>query len=161
MTAAHGQTVHPWRACSQFFSTDELHLLTGRYGRPTLTNGKRPIYYKASLSNTTSTTGKMSSENVSDHACVFQLCWNYTGTSVSAVRIQDWTFFIICSWRPHNCKTGHFTSWKERGRLYEMFRNEKCTRKACKTIVLYCHICKFVTFLLPSSSWLLKLPIYR
>ena len=26
--------------------------------------------------------------------------------------------------------------------------------------VFHCQICKFVGFLLPSSSWLLKLPIY-
>ena len=30
--------------------------------------------------------------------------------------------------------------------------------KACKTAVFHCQICKFVTFLLPTSSWLLKLP---
>ena len=49
---------------------------------------------------------------------------------------QNWTFFIICSCHPRNCKTGHFTSWKERGRPYEMSKNEKCTCKACKTIFL-------------------------
>ena len=42
----------------------------------------------------------------------------------------------------------------------QMFKNEKCTCKACKTIVFHCQICKFVRFLLPSSSWLLKLPIH-
>ena len=35
---------------------------------------------------------------------------------------------------------------------------EDCTFKACKTIVFHYQICKFVTFLLPSSSWLRKLP---
>ena len=40
-----------------------------------------------------------------------------------------------------------------------MSKNEKCTCKACKSIVFHCQICKFVTFLLPSSSWLRKLPI--
>ena len=30
---------------------------------------------------------------------------------------NNWTFVIICSRRSHNCKTGHFTSWKERERL--------------------------------------------
>ena len=47
-------------------------------------------------------------------------------------------------------------AWKERGRLYETSKNEKCTCKVRKTIALYCHICKcickFVTLLLPSSS---------
>ena len=63
----------------------------------------------------------------------------------------------ICSGRPHNCKTGHFTSWEERERLQNEKKNEKYTCKACKTIVFHCQICKFVRFLLPSSSRLLKL----
>ena len=37
--------------------------------------------------------------------------------------------------------------------------DEICTCKACKNTVFHCPICKFVGFLLPSSSWLLKLPI--
>ena len=40
-----------------------------------------------------------------------------------------------------------------------MSKHEKCTCKACKNTVFHCQICKFVGFLLPSSSWLLKLPI--
>ena len=43
--------------------------------------------------------------------------------------------------------------------VYEMKKNKECTCKACKTIVFRCQICKFVGLLLPSSSWLLKLPI--
>ena len=42
----------------------------------------------------------------------------------------------------------------------QMFKNKKCTCKASKTIVFLCQICTFVRFLLPSSSWLLKLPIH-
>ena len=43
----------------------------------------------------------------------------------------------------------------------EMSKNEKYTYKACKTVVhFHCEICTFVTFLLPSSSWLLKLPTH-
>ena len=38
-------------------------------------------------------------------------------------------------------------------------KNEKCTCKACKNTVFHCQICRFVTFLMPSSLWLLKLPI--
>ena len=37
-------------------------------------------------------------------------------------------------------------------------KNEICTCKACKNTIFHCQICKFVGFLLPSSSWLLKLP---
>ena len=39
-----------------------------------------------------------------------------------------------------------------------MSKDQKCTCKACKNNVFHCQICKFVGFLLPSSSWLLKLP---
>ena len=42
--------------------------------------------------------------------------------------------------------------------VYKMSKNEICTCKACKNTVFHCQICKFVGFLLPSSSWLLKLP---
>ena len=40
-----------------------------------------------------------------------------------------------------------------------MSKDEICSCKACKNTVFHCQICKFVGFLLPSSSWLLKLPI--
>ena len=43
-------------------------------------------------------------------------------------------------------------------KVCEMFKHEKCTCKACETIVFHCQICKFVQFLLTSSSWLLQLP---
>ena len=42
-----------------------------------------------------------------------------------------------------------------------MSKNEKCTCKAWKSIVFHCQICKFVTFLLPLSPWLRKLPTMR
>ena len=47
--------------------------------------------------------------------------------------------------------------------VYKMSKNKKCTCKARKNTVFRCQICKFVGFLLPSSSWLLKLPniIYK
>ena len=37
-----------------------------------------------------------------------------------------------------------------------MSKDEKCTCKACKITVFHCQICKFVGFVLPSSSWLLS-----
>ena len=42
--------------------------------------------------------------------------------------------------------------------VFKMSKDEKCTCKACKNPVFHGQICKFVGFLLPSSSWLLKLP---
>ena len=41
-----------------------------------------------------------------------------------------------------------------------MSKDERCTCKACKNTVFHCLICNFVVFLLPSSSWLPKLPNY-
>ena len=41
-----------------------------------------------------------------------------------------------------------------------MSKDEKCTCKACKSTVFHCQICKVVTFLLPSSSCLLKFPTH-
>ena len=43
--------------------------------------------------------------------------------------------------------------------VFTMSKDEKCTCKACKNTVFHCQICKFLGFLFPSSSWLLKLPI--
>ena len=37
-------------------------------------------------------------------------------------------------------------------------KNKTCSCKACKNTIFHCQICKFVGFLLPSSSWLLKFP---
>ena len=42
--------------------------------------------------------------------------------------------------------------------VFKMSKDEKCTCKACKNTVFHCQICKFVGFLLPSSSWLFELP---
>ena len=42
----------------------------------------------------------------------------------------------------------------------KMSKDEKCTCKACKNTVFQCQICKFLGFLLPSSSWLLELPSF-
>lgn len=41
----------------------------------------------------------------------------------------------------------------------EMYKNEHCTCKACKSIVFHCQISKLVTFLSRLLSWLRKLPI--
>ena len=42
--------------------------------------------------------------------------------------------------------------------VFKMSKDENCTCKACKNPVFHSQICKFVGFLLPWSSWLLKLP---
>ena len=43
--------------------------------------------------------------------------------------------------------------------VFKLSKDEICTCKACKKYCFHCQICKFVGFLLPSSSWLLKLPM--
>ena len=48
--------------------------------------------------------------------------------------------------------------------VFKMSKDEKRTCKACKACknaVFHCQICKFGVFSMPSSSWLLKLPIQR
>ena len=42
--------------------------------------------------------------------------------------------------------------------VFKMPKDENCTCKACKNTAFHCQICKFVGFVLPSSSGLLKLP---
>ena len=120
-----------------------------------------------------STVARTSSENVtsrfcnhfsiiqSHHAC--KMCPNYPGIKLesalgtledkieplssymltSSTQLQNWSFHVVERTR---------TSSKCQKKM-------KSTCKACKNTVFHCQICKFVRFLLPSSSWLLKLPI--
>ena len=63
----------------------------------------------------------------------------------SSPQLQNWSFHVA-----------------ERTRTsIKCEKNEICTRKACKNTIFHCQKCKFVGFLLPSSSWLLKLPNNR
>ena len=41
--------------------------------------------------------------------------------------------------------------------VFKMSKDGKCTCKVCKSTGFHCEICKLVGFVLPSSSWLLKL----
>ena len=63
-------------------------------------------------------------------------------TLTSSTHLQNWSFQVAERTR---------TSTKCQ-------KMKKCTCKACKNTVFHCQICKFVRFLLPSSSWLLRLP---
>ena len=130
-----------------------------------------------SLANTTSTAARTSSENVTVRvsAIIFQsfkvimlekcvlpileLNWNQ--------RFRDKkTKLNIC---PHMLMHVVHTTAKQiisrrrkNKNVFKMSKDEKCTCKACKNIVFHCQICKFVGFLLLSSSWLpfwLPLPI--
>ena len=77
---------------------------------------------RTSTQNVTSRRGFFNHFSIirSHYSC--QMCSNYTGIKLEAalqsrLRRQNWTSVIICSRRPHNCKTGDFTSWKDRERL--------------------------------------------
>ena len=48
------------------------------------------------------------------------------------------------------------SSRRKKENVDEMKKNKECSCKACKTIIFCRQICKFVTFSLPLSSWLLK-----
>ena len=90
--------------------------------------------------------------------CVLTILELNIGTSAWDIRRQHWTFVIIWSRRPHNCKTGHFHV-VERTRTSTKCQKMKTARAKRANTVFHCQICKFVGFLLPTSSWLLKLRI--
>ena len=69
---------------------------------------------------------------------------------------QNWTVVIIRSRCPAAKQV--ISRRRKNENVNKMSKDEKCTCKACKNPVFHCQICKFVGFLLPSSSWLLKLP---
>mgnify|MGYP006964766695 CR=1 FL=1 len=71
----------------------------------------------------------------------------------------NWAFVIICSHRVVDTTAKKVVSryWKNKN-VFKMWKHWKCTCKARKNTVFHCSICKFVWFLLPSSSWLLELP---
>ena len=58
----------------------------------------------------------------------------------SSTQLQNWSFHVVERTR---------TSTK-------CEKNEICTCNACKNTIFHCQICKFVGFLLLSSSWLLR-----
>ena len=108
----------------------------------------------------------MSSENVTSRFCnhfsiiqshdAYKMCPNYpgiefSGTSASAIIRQ----IGHLSSYAHVVRTTAKLVISRRGKkenVWEMFENEKCTGKACKTFVLHYNICKFEMFFLPSSS---------
>ena len=50
---------------------------------------------------------------------------------------KNYKFVVAVKWsrRPHNCKGGHLHNWWDEGA--KSTKNEKCTCKACKSIVKY------------------------
>ena len=124
---------------------------------------KRLLFSLGSLSNqTTSTEAKTWSESVTSRLCnhfwimqshyawkcvltILELNWNQ--------RLgQNWTFAMICSRRPHNCarKNENVFKCQKKWKMYV-----QCVQKYFFSLSNM-QICGF---LLPSSSWLLKLAI--
>ena len=68
------------------------------------------------------------------------------------------TKLSICHHTVHTTAKQVISRRRKNDNVFKMSKDEKYTCKACKNTVFHCQICKFVGFLLPSSSWLLKLP---
>ena len=77
----------------------------------------------------------------------------------SSTRLQNRSFHVVERTRTSTkCQKMKSARAKRAKILFFIVKYEKCTCEACKNTVFHCQICKFVGFLLPSSSWLLKLP---
>ena len=91
-----------------------------------------------------------------------KMCSNYPGIKFeSALGTSEDKTEHLSSYVHVVHTTAKQVIWRRRKNenVFKMSKDEKCTCKACKNSVFHCQICKFVGFLLPSSSWLLKLPI--
>ena len=78
------------------------------------------------------------------------MIWWTQHVIASVVRVQNWTFVITCSSRPHNCKQVISRRGRTRRRASGKFPKTKNE--------LYCFsLPKLVMFSFPSLSWLLKL----
>ena len=123
-----------------------------------------------SIVNTTSTEARKSSENVTSQFSIISQLFK------AIVLAECVPTFLEINWNKsfrnkqtklnicHHAHVVHtaakpvFSRRRENENDCKMSKNEKCTCKACKTYVFHCQICKFVTFLLSSSLWLLQLP---
>ena len=87
------------------------------------------------------------------------MCSNYPGIKLEPA-LQRWDKIEhLSSYADvvHSTAKQVISRRRKNENVCEMPKNEKCTCRACKTTVFHCQICKFVTFLLPLSWWLLKL----
>ena len=94
------------------------------------------------------------SSNYSKSLClknVFWLSWNKIGTSAWGIRRQNEhlsSYAIVV----HTTAKQVISRRRKNENVFKMSENEKCTCKACTNTVFHCERCKFVGFLLPSSS---------
>ena len=119
-----------------------------------------------------STAARTSSENVTSRFCnhfsIIQghhgckMCSNFPGIKLDPAlqRLEDKIEHLSsCANVVLTTAKQVISSRRKNENVCGMSKNENCTCKACESIVFHCQICKFMTFLLPSSSWLRKLPI--
>ena len=113
----------------------------------------------------------MSSQNVTSRFCnhisiiqthySWKICSNYPelklepalGTWEDKIEHLSWYAHVV-----HTTAKQVISRRRKNENVFKMSKDGKCTCKACKNTVFHCQICKFVGFLLSSSSWLLKLP---
>ena len=89
------------------------------------------------------------------------MCSNYPGIKLEpALGILEDKFEHLSSYAlvVHTTAKHAISRLRKNENVFKMSKDEKCTCKACKNTVFNCQICKFVGFLLLSSSWFLKLP---
>ena len=126
-------------------------------------------YYIGSL---TSTEERTSSENetsrfcnhfsiIQSH-CALKMCSNYPVIKLEPAlgtledKIEHLSSFAhVVHTTAKQAISRHRT---ENENVFKLSKDENCKSKACKKN-FHCQICKFPGFLLPSSSWFLKLPI--
>ena len=90
------------------------------------------------------------------------MCSNYPGIKLEPAlgRLEDKIEHLSSyAYVVHTTAKQVISRRRKNENVSKMSKAEKCTCKACKNTGFHCQICKFVRFLLPSSSWLLKLPI--
>ena len=85
---------------------------------------------------------------------VLELKWNQRlGHKENKIELLLWYAHVV-----HTTAKQVISRRRKNENDFKMSKNEKYTCKACKNTNFHCQIRKFVGFLLPLSSWLLKLP---
>ena len=98
--------------------------------------------------------------NYSSHYA-WKMSFNCPGINLEPVLgKEEWKIGHLSSYAHvvHSTAKQVISRRRKNANVFKMSKDEKCTCKACKNTVFHSQICKFVGFLLPSWSWLLKLP---
>ena len=79
---------------------------------------------------------------------------NYPGSKLEPALGKKFNIHVV-----HTTAKQVIACRRKNENVFKMSKDEICTCKACKNTVFRGQICTFEGFLLPSSSWLLKLSI--